>query len=395
MAVGASVTPPQNYADSHPVLRVSTKRFASSPFLDRYATEDAVFGVYAGRMYPLSLGDDPIDGYWRLRRQAALFDVPERPLQVEGADAERLLDLVLSRDVRSLAVGRARYAISCNRRGGILMDGVLIRFSADRFWYVLADGDFIGWLQAHADGMDVAISDPDSWVLQIQGPTSLDVLRDACDGGAPDPFPYFAVAEVRIGGQPVVVSRTGWSGELGFEIYTLPGTVTDTLWERLLSAGAPHGLAVQSLEALGIRRIEAGILDNGTDMDSDMTPFEAGLGRFVNLDKGSFVGRDALAVADRRPLVFGISSASTPVPGSAVRRDGTVAGRITTGAWSPYLRHAIGYARMLEPGAWVGAQVFVGADDTPSELVELPFFDRERKIPRGLARVSALGAADS
>ena len=295
----------RNYAESHPVVRVSAKRFAASPFLDRYLTDDAVFGVYAGRLYPLSLGEDPIEAYWRLRREAVLFDVPERPLQVEGPDAERLLDRVLARDVRSLPVGKARYAIACNVRGGMLMDGVLIRFAVDRFWYVLADGEFAGWLEANAAGLDVTISDPGSWVLQIQGPTSLRILAAACDGGVPDPFRYFAVVRCSIAGQPVVVSRTGWSGELGFEVYTLPETDTDLLWDRLLSAGEPHGLGVRSLEALGIRRIEAGILDNGTDMDASMTPFEAGLGRLVDLDKETaFLGREALAVADRRPHLF-------------------------------------------------------------------------------------------
>ncbi|MDH4113558.1 MAG: aminomethyl transferase family protein, partial [Actinomycetota bacterium] len=145
----------RNYADSHPIVRVSTKRLAASPFLDRYATDDAMFGVYGGRLYALSLGDDPIEGYWRLRRGAALFDVPERPLQVEGPDAARLLNLVLTRDVATLEPGRAGYGIACDARGGILMDGVLMRLAPDRFWYVLADGDFVGWLEAHAIGLDV------------------------------------------------------------------------------------------------------------------------------------------------------------------------------------------------------------------------------------------------
>jgi len=376
----------RNYADSHPILRVSAKRFAASPFLERYATDGAVFGVYNGRLYPLSLGDDPVEGYWRLRRQAALFDVPERPIQIAGRDAERLLDLVLTRDVRKLAPGRARYAIACNERGGILMDGVLMRFSADRFWYVLADGELLGWLEAHARGMDVAITDPGSWVAQVQGPAALAVLHDACDAGRPDPFAFFAVAEARMGGQTVVISRTGWSGELGFEVYTRPGVDGAALWDHLLAAGAPHGLAAQSLESLGIRRIEAGILDNGTDVDPSMTPFEAGLGRFVDLGKPDFLGRAALAGADRRPLLFGISSASAlPVPGSEVRDADGVVGRVTAGAWSPFLERGIGYARMDRPREWAGAEVCLGEAGEPAELVALPFYDPERAIPRGAA----------
>jgi aminomethyltransferase len=378
------VTRARNYADSHPVIRVSAKRFDASPFLHRYVTDEAVLGVYGGRLYPLSLGADPVEDYRHLRERAALYDVPERPLQVEGPDAERLLNLALTRDVTTLAPGKARYAIACDDRGGILMDGVLIRWSADRFWYVLADGEFVGWLQAHAAGMKATISDPGSWVLQVQGPTSLAIFQDACDGAAPDPFPYFAVAEVRMGGQPVGVSRTGWSGELGFEIYTLPGVDGSALWDHIHMAGAAHGLAVQALESLGIRRIEAGILDNGTDMDPTMTPFAAGLGRFVDLDKPAFLGREALAVADRRPVMFGLTGGSTPVAGTDVRLDGVVVGHVTAGAWSPFLERGIGYVRMHEPGEWVGSEVR-GAEDVGFGVVALPFYDADRAIPRGLA----------
>jgi aminomethyltransferase len=114
-----------------------------------------------------------------------------------------------------------------------------------------------------------------------------------------------------------------------------------------------------------------------------MTPFGAGLGAFVDLEKPTFVGRDALLVADRRPLLFGISGRSTPAAGAAVLRDGSVVGRVTAGAWSPFLERGIGYVCMQEPGEWVGTEVRSG-DDDPFEVVELPFYDREKAIPRGL-----------
>ena len=375
----------RNYADSHPVLKISAKRFATSPFVDRYATEDTVFGVYGGRLYPLSNGDDPVEGYWRLRREAALFDVPERPLQIEGPDAERFLDLVLTRDVAALRPGRAGYGIACDASGGILMDGVLLRLSPERFWYVLADGDIAGWLQAHAAGLDVSITDPGSWVLQIQGPTSLAVLAYAVDGPLPDPFAYFALAEARIGDQPVLVSRTGWSGELGFEVYTFPGVDGPALWDHLVRAGESHGLRPQSLGSLGIRRIEAGILDNGTDMDASMTPYAAGLGRFVDLTKERFVGRAALTEADRRPRLFGLTGASVPIPGTPVRYGDEVAGCVTAGAWSPFLEQGIGYAVMDHADAWPGRAVRLGEDPADMTLVELPFYDPDRLIPRGVS----------
>jgi len=374
----------RNYADSHPIMRVSSKRFAASPFLDEYVTDDAVFGVYGGRLYPLSLGAEPSDDYWVLRRRSALFDVPERPLQIEGPDAENLLDRLLTRRINTLRPGRAGYGLACDDRGGILMDGVLIRFAADRFWYVLADGDFLGWIRAHALGMDVTITDPQSWVLQVQGPTSLDLLNDACDEPIGE-FAYFAVRETQMGGQPVIVSRTGWSGELGFEVYTNPGVDGPALWHHLLAAGDPHGLAPQSLASLGIRRIEAGIMDNGTDMTPDMTPYDAGLGRFVDLTKDGFIGREALQTADRRPRMFGITGAPTPVPGTTIQVDNNPVGRVTAGAWSPHLKCGIGYVLMDTPGDWPGTTVVLQGADAASELLELPFYDAERRLPRGLA----------
>lgn len=362
-----------------------TARFRHSPFLERYANDDAVFGIYSRRLFPLSLGADATEDYRQLRTASAMFDVPEHPLLVEGPDAERLLDRVLVCDVAALAPGRARYGIACDERGGILMDGILIRHTPERFWYVMADGDFLGWIRAHALGMDVRIADPRSWVAAIQGPTSLDVLADACDDGAPDPFAYFAVARARMGGQEVLVTRTGWSGELGFEVYTEPGIDGGALWDHILQAGAAHGLGVQSLASLDIRRIEAGILDNGTDMGPSMTPFAAGLGRFVNLDRADFIGRDALVDADRRLRLFGLSCPSAaPVPGTKILLDGARVGVVTVGAWSPHLDLGIGYARMDEPGAVEGLGVTLGDSGVTAQLVALPFYDAERRIPRGL-----------
>lgn len=376
----------RNYAQSHPTVRISTKRFETSPYVDRYAGEDVVFGIYAGRMYPLSLGSDVVDDYWHLRRQAALFDVPERPLLVEGPEAERFLDRLFVCDVKTLASGRARYAIACDERGGVLMDGVLIRHAPDRFWYVQADGDILSWMRAHRGSADVNIADAGSWVMQIQGPRSLEILNAVCDSGAPDPFRYFGVATVEIGGQRVLITRTGWSGELGFEVYTSPQVDPVALWDHLTSVGGPLGLRVQGLDSLGVRRIEAGILDYGTDMDSSMTPYDAGLGRFVNLDSGDFIGRPKLADPNtsKQARLVGISCESaTPVPGDVVRLPTGRQGRITVGAWSPHLGYGIGYV-VLDAPPGEHSQAALGDQGHPAQLVRLPFYDPEGRIPRGL-----------
>ena len=117
--------------------------------------------MYSGRFYPLSLGQDPVADYWHLRRKAVLYDVPEHPIQIESARMQSGCSTACSRVTSTkLEPGKARYALACDDRGGILMDGILIRWSADRFWYVLANGEFVAWLEAHARGLDVVISDP-------------------------------------------------------------------------------------------------------------------------------------------------------------------------------------------------------------------------------------------
>ncbi len=379
-----------NYASAHPTARISAKRFQYSPYFHCYANAEAVLGVYAKRFYPLSLGEDPIERYWTLRQKAVLYDVPEKPLEISGPDALHLLERVFCRHIASLKVGRARYAIACLPDGGILMDGVLMRLAEDRYWYVHADGEFETWLKGHAPEPGVEIRDPDSWALQIQGPKSMEVLAAASDDGMPENFGFFHVRECRIGGQNLLISRTGWTGELGFEVYT-QGDKTDgeALWRHVTAAGESIGMVSSALESMGIRRIEAGILDNGTDIDPSMTPFEAGLGAFVDLDKEGFIGRNALREADRRQLLLGLTCPSTaPLSGLEVRDGGgTTIGRMTAGAWSPYLDCGVGYVR-LNSADFVDVKPIslIDGEGTPhpAEIVPLPFYDAAKEIPRGL-----------
>ncbi len=377
-----------NYASAHPTASISAKRFQYSPYFHCYANPQAVLGVYAKRFYPLSLGEDPIKRYWALRQNAVMFDVPEKPIEISGPDAVRLLERVFCRHVASLKVDRARYAIACLPDGGILMDGVLMRLGEDRFWYVQADGEFETWLRAHALGLDVAIRDPNSWALQIQGPNSLAVLAAASDDGGPENFGYFHVRECRFGGQDLLISRTGWTGELGFEIYTNDKTDGEALWCHVMAAGEATGLVSSALESMGIRRIEAGILDNGTDIDPSMTPFDAGLGAFVDLDNKDFIGREALLNADREPLLHGLTCPSAaPLSGLKVLGSGTPIGHMTAGAWSPYLDCGVGYVRLRAAGLVdAGAVTLVDREGNahPAGIVPLPFYDAAKEIPRGL-----------
>ena len=253
--------------------------------------------------------EDPVSQYWKLRREVLLYDVPEKPVEIIGPDAAQLLEQVLTCRVETLPVGRCRYGIACREDGTVLMDGVVMRLSEDRFWYVKANGEFESWLSANAIGLDVEVSDPDSRVLQIQGPNSLDVLDAAIGGGLSADFRYFHAGFFEVCGQTLWVSRTGWTGEVGIEIYCNSGPrPTDhyALWEGLLACGEPFGMEFSSGWSMGVRRVESGILDNGTDIEPDLTPYGAGLGHFVRLDKQDFIGRAALERADRRQLLFGL-----------------------------------------------------------------------------------------
>ncbi len=327
------------------------------------------------------------DGYWLLRQKAALLNTGELPLQFKGPDAERLLDRLFTKDITKVKVGRCGYGLACYEDGGLIVDGILLRLADDLFWYAQADGDFYSWARAHASGMDVEISDPSVFVSQVQGPNALKILEAASDDGMPEPFGYFAIARVRFAGQDVVITRTGYTNELGWEFYTEPHHDPDALWAHLRAAGAPFGLEIFGLDAMNIRRIEAGILNAGSDFDHTTTPFDAGLGRFVDEDKGDFIGKQALTSASRAPRLLGLKcDGGEPLIGAPVMLNGTTAGKVTAGAISPYLGHGIGIGLMDTPGHSPGTAVTIGCRDgsmQPGELVELPFYDKQAEIPRG------------
>jgi aminomethyltransferase len=350
-----------------------------------------VRGVYAGRFFAVSTGEDYLAKYWTLRRKALIFDVPEKPIEISGPDAIPFLEKVLTRKVTTMKEGRGYYALACTPQGGIFMDGVVFKLSENRFWYVQADGPFETWLMAHSSGFDVKISDPHSRVLQIQGPASIDIMHSASAGQIDEKMKYFHSGFYDLGGQKVYVSRSGFTNELGFEIYC-NGLSTDhlSLWDHLMETGDPLGMEFSSTRAMTIRRIEGGILGNTTDMDTNMTPFEAGLGNFVDMEKGDFIGRSALQEADRRTILMGLTcSTATPTSGSLIFDGKDPVGHITAGVSSPTLGLGIGYARFNTPGEWPGRAMTLQLSDGSRHactIVETPFFDRDHQIVRGIDR---------
>ena len=359
-----------------------------SPFHECYANENTILRVCAGRFFAHYNGEDPVAAYWALRRHAVLYDVPERPLEISGPDAALLLEKIFARDVSGLNVGRGKYIVACTFGGGIFMDGILFRLSRERFWFVQPDGDMLTWLLAHSHGFDVNFFDPQSRVLQIQGPGSLEIMKIATGGAIGREMRYFDCGFFEIGGQNLFVSRTGWSGELGYEIYTQgKGTDCPRLWNHLMKIGIPMGMVFSSMQSMNIRRIEAGILDSGSDFDASMTPFEAGLEKFVDLEKSGFIGRDSLLNAKRSKLLFGLICRDlTPSRGFKIFDGDRQVGTVTTGAKSPFLRSGIGYVKFNCEGGWPGRKLSMQSDKTARadcEIIDPPFFDREKKLPRG------------
>jgi glycine cleavage system aminomethyltransferase T len=266
-----------------------------------------------------------------------------------------------------------------------------MRLEEDTYWYVQADGGVYSWFVAHSQDLDVELADPDSWVTQIQGPASLQILEKLSDTGLPPEFKYFSVAKGSIGGQPVIFSRTGWTNELGFEIYTLPkeGKLdAAAMWNSFLKAGEPFGMEICALDSMDIRRIEGGILNNGSDMDDSMTPFEAGLGAYVDLTKESFIGKEALSKASSQAKrIMGLKCAGgEPLRNGEVSVSGKHAGFVTAGSWSPFLNSGIAIVRLDKPMS-ADAQVEVVCRDGlahPAVLDNMPLYDKEKKIPRAL-----------
>ena len=381
----------QELSDLKKTVKISARRFEESPYIERTNSPEMVRGVYAGRYFAISLGEDPVQKYWLLRQKAAMFDVPEKPIEISGTDAAAFLEKVMTRKVSTIKEGRGYYSLACTPQGGIFMDGVIFKFSENKFWYVQADGPFEDWLLAHSKGFDVKILDPKSRVIQIQGPASIDVMKAASNGKINENMPYYRSGFFDLGGQNLYVSRSGFTNELGFEIYS-DGFKTDhlALWDHLMNCGKPFGMELSATRAMTIRRIEAGIFGNLTDIDTSINPFEAGLGFCVNMDKEDFIGRDALLNKDKGTCLFGLTcETETPVSGSKVIEGDKIVGHITAGVHSLTLNTGIGYVRFYEPKDWPGKKLILklpNGENHKSKIVNLPFFDPEKKIVKGIDR---------
>ena len=359
---------------------------------------DPEYMLYNSRLTPsafVDVSDDEM--YWKVRREVILRHTGELPIEIVGPDAERLLNRVFARDVSKVKVGRCSYQFACYHDGGLINDGVLLRLAEDRFWMAQADGDLLNWYRAHAvndDGspMDVRIFDPGIWVSQVQGPRSLEVLDAVIDGPVPERFNYFDMSEVSIAGQPVVIGRSGFTNELGWEFYLTPDIDIGAVGDHILSTGEAFGMIITSSGVFRSRRIEAGLLNAGSDFDGSTTPFAAGLGGFVDFDKGDFIGRGALLDVDRSCRTWGLrTNGGVAELGDTAflshrSVEGGPVGRVCSSGWSPFQQCGVAIVRMDDTAFGAGAAIEVECADgevRSGELCTLPMYDPERLIPRG------------
>ena len=372
-------------------------RYRKSPFFE--ATRRAgckAWGIY-NHMYIPNYYDDPIEEYRSLTEDVTLWDVSvERIVEITGPDASEFTNRLTPRDLTKCAVGQGKYVLITAEDGGIVNEPVLLRVGENQWWLALSDSDAGLWARGHSVGcgLDVKVREPDIYPVQVQGPKSRDVMVSLF-GDRITKIRYYWILETDLDGIPVVISRTGWSAEIGFEVYLRDPSRGEELWNRIMEAGEPH--RIRPIAPSQIRRIEAGIFRYGADMTIENNPFEImGLERLVEDQSADYIGKQALmrikAEGVSRKLVGVVLDSDGPIPGcpdiAPIYRDGAEIGRVTALVWSPRMQKNIGYVWVpIELAAPGNALEVTTLDGTvPGKTAAVPFFDPRKSVPsQGLA----------
>jgi glycine cleavage system T protein len=368
-------------------------RLRRTPFFEatqRYGAKG--YTVYNHMFFPIRFSG-LVDEYWHLLNHVTVWDVSvERQVEITGPDAAAFTDLLTPRDLNKCAVGQGKYVIITAEDGGIINDPVLMRLAQNHFWLALADSDVLLWAKGLAvnSGMKVTLSEPDVSPIQIQGAKAKEVVKTLFGQKVLD-LKYYYFLETKLDGIPVIVTRTGWTAEVGYEIYLRDGSKGVDLWERVMAAGKPHD--IKPTGPSDIRRIEAGILNWGADMTLENNPYEVGLGWLVDEDKkAKYIGKEALAKIKaqgvKRKLV-GVEIAGDPIEFNMAKwpvlKDGKEIGRVTSATHSPRLKKNIGYAMVPSEHAALGSKFdleVLGVGSRQATVVQKPFVDPKKEIPK-------------
>ncbi len=362
-----------------------------SPYFDSTVKWGATgFSVYNHMYIPRDFGD-PEQNFWNLIEKSILCDVAvERQVEITGPDAYKFTQLLTPRDLSNISIGQCKYVLITNNEGGILNDPVLLRLAENHFWLSLADSDVLLWAQGVAvnSGLNVNISEPDVSPLQLQGPTSKDIMVKLFGESIKD-LKYYWFKEFDLDGIPLIVSRTGWSSEFGYELFLRDGSKGNDLYEKIMNAGKEHGL--QPGHTSSIRRIEGGMLSYHADADIHTNPFELGFDRLVSLDNDiEFIGKVALkkikAEGIKRKQI-GLEINCEPLSGPnttfwPIKKNDNEIGKVTSAVYSPRLKKNIALAMVNIKNSEIGTDLKVETNKGKftAKIVEKPFYDPKKKI---------------
>ena len=362
-----------------------------SPYFDATVRWGAAgFSVYNHQYIPRDFGD-PEKNFWNLINDAILADVAvEKQVEITGPDAAEFVQLLTSRDLSNFSIGQCKYVLLTNNDGGLLNDPVLLRLAENHFWLSLSDSDILLWAQGVAinSKFNVKITEPDVSPLQLQGPKSIDIMK-ILFGDDITKLKYYWLIEKKLNGIPLVVSRTGWSSELGYELYLRDGSRGDDLWELIMETGKKYNLHPGHTSS--IRRIEGGMLSYHADADINTNPLELGMDRLVNLDNNNkFIGKDALIKIRNQGIsrkLVGITIDCDPLEGPnttfwPIFKNDSIIGKVTSAIFSPRLKKNIALSMVTIENSEIGNKLHVKIEDKlfKAMVVEKPFYDPKKQI---------------
>ena len=364
-----------------------------SPFFDATIRWGAKgFSTYNHMYIPRDFGD-PEKNFWNLINDAILCDVAvERQVQIKGPDAEKFVQMMTPRDLSKMSVGQCKYVILTNQYGGILNDPVLLKISDDCYWFSLADSDVLFWAQGLAANtkFDVDICEPDVSPLQLQGPKSREIMINLFGENISD-LKYYWFKPFKLNGIDLIVSRTGWSSELGYEIFLLNSKDGDNLYQTIMESGQHMGLKPGHTST--IRRIEGAMLSYHADMDINTNPFELGLEKFIDIDKDfDFIGKEALLEIKKEGIkrkLVGIEIDGEPMSGPnttfwKIENNNIAVGKVTSAVYSPRLEKNIALAMIEKKHTVIGTELKIMSENNilNARVVEKPFFDPGKAVAK-------------
>jgi len=370
----------------------ASPRIQRSPFYEATCRYGALgYSVYNKMYLPIGY-DDPEKEFWSLVNDVTLWDVAvQRIVEISGPDAFTFTNMLTPRDLTTCDTGSCKYVLITDQYGGILNDPVLLRLDENRFWLSRADSDILMWAKGVAvnSGLDITICEPQVATLQIQGPKSVHVVEKLFGAAALD-IKYYNFKEFSLNGAPVILARTGWSAERGYEVYLRDTSKAIDVWDWIMAAGKEFNIVPSSPNR--IRRIEGGILDYSVDMNENTNPFEIAMDRLMQLDQeADFIGKSALKdireAGVKRKLV-GVELDGAPIAYNETSwgaKDGDkMVGKLTSCVYSPRLQKNIGYIMADIAYTRLGTTLTVATPigQRAATVVPMPFFDPKKSLSK-------------